>query len=237
MMEREIELLNQLRRDAAELARKLEVAPEKLAGCHGTDPTGTVTVELNGHGLVSKVTVGSGWRTSVGPPHLGQAILAAVAAAGEDRLAAWARAVAENETAGPAATRSPLFAAAAPPQASPSAIQEVFDLLEKVDKEVASGTSGAIALHTAKTSAESPGGHIRVTLTGKQISSIDIDQKWLRLANHQDISTAAHKVIRHAYAAARRNADEVLAGSAAARLQTLMSDPENALRACGIYSE
>lgn len=215
-MEKQIALLAELGREAASLSRKLVVAPERLAGCRGSDDTGTVTVELNGAGLVTKVEVREGWRRRLPAHQVGPAILAAVEAAAERRLERWAAEVTENHEA----PESPFVVPAVEP-ATPDAIQAIFGLIEQAEKE----TAGVVDLHTRATRGASPGGHVTVTLTGKQLTAVDVDGQWLRLANHTDLATAAHAAIRAAYRVAREHADGVLTGSAAVRLKQLTVDP------------
>jgi DNA-binding protein YbaB len=217
------EEIAELAREAEELARRLTVAPARLAGCRGTDATRAVTVELNGNGLVTTVDVARAWRDRVGAHGLGQAVLDAIRAAGTAHLERWATAVTE----GPAPAPSP----APPPKPAPAlAIADVFDLIEKAGKEAAD----IAGLHTATTTRHSPGRRVTATLTGKHVSAVDVDQAWLAQAHHTDIATAIRDAIRAAYAAARDHAAEVRAHSASVRLGELVADRAALLRAVGL---
>jgi DNA-binding protein YbaB len=228
--------VRELRREADALRASFDVPPDKLTGCTGTDKTSSVTVALNARGLVTKVIVAGSWRDTMRPHQLGRAVLDAIDAGGQRLLSAWASAVAENDgNRHVEAVAEPAVAVPAPSdEARAATVQELFGLIEKLDNEFAGRTAGVVTVATAKTVGRSGGRHVAVTLTGKQISTVDINEEWLAVANHQDIANEVLAAIRAAYETARRTASEILANSAATQLQALTRDPAALLRRLGM---
>jgi len=239
MSSNEFKFFADLAARTAEMNQKFQVDPEKLTGCTGTDQTGSVRAVINSTGLVRSVAVEPEWRTALRPHELGGAVLAAVRAANKEQLTVWAGEVQANDSA-PQPVRTP---APEPEHDVPSpaiggehaaAVEEVFGLLDKMTKELAGITEGLTTLQTARTVGQSPGRHVTVTLTGKQLTQVEIDPPWTAQANHREITGEIRGAIKAAYEQARRTAAETLATSASTQLQALAADPAVFLRKLGL---
>jgi len=231
-------IFDDLRRQAEELSRRVTVPPDQLAGCTGSDQTKSVTAVLNGRGRVSKLTVHSGWRDSLRPHQLAPAILEAISAAERAHVTAWADASADRTREAPAPpppTPATDWAEAPFANHTPTeAVQELFGLLENLEKEIESTSTGLLALSAAKIAGSSAGRHVTVTLTGKRITGITIDDDWAGYANHQDISGELRGALRAAYEKSKRHAADTMAASVAPRIRRLMADPAALIRGLGL---
>jgi DNA-binding protein YbaB len=85
-----------LRHEAAAARERARAAAAGAADARGGDSTGVVTVSLDGDGHVAAVRVAAGWRRSLDPDELGNAVREAAQAAAVERLAAWGDAYADD---------------------------------------------------------------------------------------------------------------------------------------------
>lgn len=240
----------ELAREAEELRQAFAAGQDPSAEYSAQDDSGTVQITVDGRGRVSKVQVDRDWEDVVGVEGLGPAVLDAVNNAVMQRLAAWEIAVADPGNAsgaggggtrgrpaggGASRTRPP---AAPPPDrtaqqrqvpgsATPTDPAQVLAWLENFDAELDRFERRLTSRLHEETVGRSPGHHVTVTLTGGQVSAIDIDQRWLDRGAHP------HRLgeeIRGAFEAAYERGGDVsfeslLGDSPLGKLYALGNDP------------
>jgi DNA-binding protein YbaB len=221
----------QARDDAERLAQQLSAAQQAVGPTTGTDESGLVQVGLDADGAIESVHVDGAWSTRIMPSGLAAAVFAAIAAAGEQRLGAWAEQVAEA-TERPTRSRpldDPDFLdrviASAGGTVETADVQQLVDRLQAALDDVTERLERmAVAVHTARSS----DGHVQATChVSGEVSALEYDEAWLTHAHSFNIGretlaaiTAAH---RQATAQSLRAA---LTDSPIGRLQELLGDPE-----------
>lgn len=92
--------LEELRQQAAVLARRLEAAHAVTPEASGEDPSGQVRVVLTAAGRVSSVAVAGRWQSRLAADRVGHAVLAAYREAARRRLQSWATAISHSDPRG-----------------------------------------------------------------------------------------------------------------------------------------
>jgi DNA-binding protein YbaB len=183
----------------------------------GRDPTETVRVTIDGDGLVTDVAIEPVWWERVDPRRLGTAVLEAITAAGRERILRWSAELPEAPDERPARRAVPVAI-----DPSRSMINHVLDLLDKVQR---AGDTPPLPGVTS----ESDGGHVTVSVHGKQVFDVEMDSNWLGMANHLEVAGELRSALATAYAAiAEQPAAEI---GAAAELRALTANPEQFVNA------
>lgn len=228
--------VEQLRREGERLTRLLRL-PDGSATYEGHDPTKTVHVVLNGAGVVTDVRVARGWQTTVDHRRFGTVVLEALDAADRAQSAAFRAHFAENERTQAAApieeeppprrTRRRPAAEPEPEPARPADsrppqvfLRNLVTLIGQADAEL--GDNGVPA-PTAVTG-QSPGGHVTVALNGNRVTGVDLDRRWLNVANNMEVAGELRGAFTAAYAAAE--AARPAAGGRLAELNALLAKPD-----------
>jgi DNA-binding protein YbaB len=182
----------------------------------GRDPTETVLVTIDGSGTVTDVAMEPVWWDRIDPRRLGNAVLEAIAAASRARVLQWMDAKVEAHDR---AAHKPGEPPSGPFEINPPAsmISHVLTLLDKAAK------AGDLPPPPAVT-AESDGGHVTVTLHGKQVVDIEMEPDWLGMANHLEAASELRSALGAAYAMAAEQPVEEL--GPAAELRALTANPE-----------
>jgi DNA-binding protein YbaB len=234
------------RGEAAAARERARAATVAAADARGTDGTGTITVSLDGHGHVAGVQVAAGWRRSLDPDELGDAVREAAQAAAVERLTAWGEAYADDSgadsgagsgaaDAGAADVPHEDFAeqlrAAATARLSSAdgraALLELLAMAEAVERgldEVSARLRSTLdATHTGRSADR----HVTVTITGGgEVADIRYDRGWLRDAHEINIGRQTLSAFTAAYAAAARSGVErLIADSPLGEVQRAAQDP------------
>jgi hypothetical protein len=173
-------------------AHTIPAAPDPRARYRGTDPSTTVTVEIDGAVRDARVGLGRGWRRALSPDRLGPAVSHAFAAATTARLEAWAA------TTTPTA---PPPVAPAPSVTTEPASRDVVDRLGRAWRDLHEFGLRLTELHQSTQTVFSPGRHAAATVRGGQIVSVDLDRTWRRHAPDADLEHHLTAVLNAALAA------------------------------------
>jgi DNA-binding protein YbaB len=238
--------LTELYREAAVLARRLDEAQQAAAEASGRDGSERVRVVLTPAGRIGAVEVGVDWRSVLGVDGLPSAVLAAYREAGNRRVETWAAEIARTETdteIGPGAASPPVDGAAIGGSVGPGpadesvhesirqlwyVLQDATDRLDELAGEFDTRSRTAVTGHD-------PGRHVTVTLTGGELTGLDIDTTWLAEVSAQQIGTTVTEAIAAGYAAADQLADDSLSRRwPFADLERLTADPAALLHGLGL---
>lgn len=229
------------RREAAVARERARTAAAGAADARGSDSTGTVTVSLDSDGHVAAVHVEAGWRRSLDPDELGDAVREAAQAAAVERLAAWGEAYADDSGAGsgaeavaadvpPADFAEQLREAATARMSSAdgrAALLELLAMAEAVERgldEVSARLRSTLdAVHTGRSADR----HVTVTITGGgEVAGVRYDRSWLRDAHEINIGRQTLSAFAAAYAAvAHSGVERLIADSPLGEVQRAAQDP------------
>jgi DNA-binding protein YbaB len=226
------------RREAATGRERARAAAAAAADARGSDRTGTVTVSLDGDGHVAAVQVEAGWRRSLDPDELGDAVREAAQAAAVERLAAWGEAYADDSGAAEAVAADvppddfaeQLREAATARMSSAdgrAALLELLAMAEAVERgldEVSARLRSTLdATHTGRSADR----HVTVTITGGgEVAGVRYDRGWLRDAHEINIGRQTLSAFTAAYAAAARyGVERLIADSSLSEVQRAAQDP------------
>lgn len=192
----------ELLREAEELRQQFEAGQDPSAEYAAQDDSGAVQVTIDGQGRVTDVELDRDWEDVVGVDGLGSAVLEAVNNAILQRVAAWETAVAEPGSMPPRAADAgrgrvpdrdaprprpapdPTGGRQVPASAAPTDPAQVLNWLENLGTELEGFERRLSTRLQQETVGRSPGHHVTVTLTGGQVSSIDLDRRWLGRGVH-----------------------------------------------------
>jgi hypothetical protein len=234
--------LEQLQRDAAALADRLATAEAAAADASGRDPAEQVRVVLTPAGRVRSVEVRAGWRAEVAPSDLGSAVLAAYRDACDRRVETWAAEISrgkDHPSTDRAGTAQPMTSVAAnsgPFDASAHesirqllyVLQDATDRLDELARESAARSAAVVF-------GRDSGGHVTATLTGGELTGLDLDERWSAEAGSREIGTAVTDAIASGYAAADRLAEDSLTARwPFPDLERLSGDPAKLLASLGL---
>lgn len=199
----------------------------------GRDDAGVVTVDVTPDGDVVAVHVVSGWKGTVEPTSLNEAVLAAANAATAEVLSTKMEGFdPEAETTGSTARSGP-----ADPGADESRItaDDAMRLLDAVTADLGDFMRRFSAVADQPARVESSGGHVTVTGQRGQITSVEIDAQWAGSARDSEIESEVTETLKTvneksalgelANGPRSRNIDE---------LKALASDPQALMRRVGL---
>ena len=163
----------------------------------GHDQTETVHVVLDGAASVTDVRVARGWQAKVDSRRFGQVVLEAVEAAGKAQLAAVAGQWVHNQDI----VDEPEPAAVEPIEINPSraTMDHLLNLLDRADSAIHALTAER---PTPTTTGRSAGGHVTVSLTGQRVVDVDMERRWVGVANNLEIAGELRSAFASAYTAA-----------------------------------
>jgi DNA-binding protein YbaB len=239
--------LSELYRETVALARRLDEAQKAAAEASGRDGSERVRVALTPAGRIGAVEIDVHWRSVLGVDGLPSAVLAAYREAGNRRVETWAAEIARTETdteeIGPGVASPPVDTAAIggsvrPGPADPSAhesirqlwyvLQDATDRLDELARDFDTRSRTPVT-------GRDPGRHVTATLTGGNLTGVDIDTGWLAEASGAQIGAAITEAVAAGYAAADRLADDSMARRwPFADLERLTADPAALLRGLGL---
>jgi hypothetical protein len=159
--------------------------PEPSTGRHqGSDPSGTVRVEIDDDARHARVSFAAGWRDGVGVPGLGPAVEQAVGAAAAARLRARA--------AAPSA--SPPDPQLDRPSGSPAeVVDDAWRDLREFQVRLAQ-------LNDLVITVSGPDDRVRVTIRGGRLVAVDPDLRWASTASDAELTDHLQKALRAALA-------------------------------------
>jgi DNA-binding protein YbaB len=227
-----LEELNALHREAVELAQHLAAVTHVNDRYAGRDPAGAVEVTVAGNGSVSEIHLDPAWRDRVLEHGLGSAVVAAVSKASAARFAA------QRADPVPAGSPQPPYDFYAERPGDPASaesnqgLREVLAVLEALDAELDGFDDLA---PPPQVTAADAAGRVRVTMTGRTVTSVDVDEEWLAAQPVESAEIALGRALRDAAHRAAAVSTEKIAGLPAARQVLQMAhDPEALLRRLGL---
>jgi len=158
------------------MGRLLQDAVKPHARFLGTDPTGTITVTVDGRGMVQDVAIDAGWLRSVGPSALGDALMQAYNAGNGEAALAAIRNV--NEALEQGALRARVQEPA-PVEQIPAEEPSIEERLARVDQQFKEldELKAQLAELERRTAVSGPAGVVRIELNGGQIVGITVDRR------------------------------------------------------------
>ncbi|GIM97536.1 hypothetical protein Ato02nite_093290 [Paractinoplanes toevensis] len=236
--------LAQLGREASLLDSRLRTAAASVVESSGRDPSGQVRVVLTAAGRIHTAEVAPGWRSHLTANSLGTAVLAAYQEAGKRRIETWAAEVGrtKNEVVSPdeiARETSNLPLSSTDPTNGPAvdtdSIRGLWYLLQDATDRFDTLALEATARSQKATTGRDSTGHVTATLTGEELSGLDLDQRWADRAGGQEIGTAITSAIADGYATIDRLAERSLTRQwPFPDLDRITSDPAALLTALGL---
>jgi DNA-binding protein YbaB len=230
--------------DEGETLRRRAWAAENVPATPGSDPSGSVTVTLDGQGRVSAVKVSAGWRRRVGVEDLPGAVVHAVRDASIRRLTAWGTAFGgSQDRSATAAKGAPapvaldrddfqrrLHAAATGSMSAEdrrAALSELLELAEAIERGIDEVSGKLQATLDAAYTGQSPDRSVTVTVTGGgEPTAVRFDRGWLREAHEINISRQLTAAFTAAYEqVAARGVPRLIADSALGEVQRRTQDP------------
>lgn len=193
--------LEGLRRDAEDLNRRLAVGHRRAAGSSAWDPDQAVRAVLDETGRIGSIEVVPDWARRLGADRLGTAVVAAADAATQRWSEAWVSGIddadqTDSEPSG-AASASP---SAQPPggRLTPDYARGLFYVLKdsfaQLDQLAAEAERNA---HEGKTTSDEQG-HVTVTVQGKRLSAVRLDEAWAASTDAQQVSEQITAAVRTA---------------------------------------
>ena len=159
----------------------------------GTDPSATVTVEIDAAARDAQLDLVEGWRSQVGVHRLGPAVVEAFTAATTARLAdcaAWT---------GP--VRVPATEEPQPRQSSAAEVQA----LGRAWRDLREFRIRLAELRSTDTTVTAAGGRVRATIRDGRLLAVELDGPWSTTASDADLAVHTGRALR----AALRSVDEV----------------------------
>lgn len=198
-----------------------------------------IVVTVDAAAIVREVSVPRDWRKRMRPHQLGQALLAAATAAVTEQCVEHWRTFdidAEVRRASASTSRDAPSAGGDPDGPVARALtEEILGLIERIPQEQDDLLNQARAAAAAQTRTAGPGGHITVSMTGRQITAVDIAPKWALMARYLEIEAEAAAAFRSAQRTAPPlGPDTTVLPPAMARLRELVADPVALTRQLGL---
>ncbi|GGN76087.1 hypothetical protein GCM10010112_47970 [Actinoplanes lobatus] len=199
----------------------------------GMDETGTVEVRVDETGRLDAVEIHRDWRRRFSPEAVAPAVLAAAGDALAKQAAAWAEDV--RRPPPPARPAAGPTGPAVRPRFDGAPDPRLHDLLRTVTEAFAE--IGAYAEHVQAsaqrtTTGRSHSGRVTITLTGSHLTTVEIDERWLRSeASGRQVADEIEAACRQAYRAIA--ADDEATSTRTPHLdevRRLARDPENFIR-------
>lgn len=188
--------------EGAERAReRMAALAERLAAVvvqhdevfSGSDPTGTVQVDIDATGAVIAVRLEAAWRHDVGQRGIGAAILNARRAASMRSLERQANAL-RDAAAGsaripvPAPESEPLRVEAVASRPTPD---EILEILRDYREEAPAMRAASDAMRTTRREIVDVEGWATATVTGAEVADVDFDTDRLRHAPDREVEKVA----------------------------------------------
>ncbi|MBB3093819.1 DNA-binding protein YbaB [Actinoplanes campanulatus] len=221
--------LDDLRR-LQDTARSLVREPRPAIGM---EETGTVEVRVDETGRLDAVEIHRDWRRRLSPEAVAPAVLAAAGDALTKQATAWAEAMQSppppvRPAAGPTAPPvRPRFEQAPDPR-----LHELLWTVTEAFAELRAYTEHAQAAAQRTTTGRSHSGRVTVTLTGSHLTTVEIDERWLRSeASGRQMADEIEAACRQAYRAIAADDEAAAAGTPHLNeVRELARDSQNFIR-------
>ncbi|RKN44319.1 hypothetical protein [Micromonospora endolithica] len=199
----EIAELEELRRQAENLSRRLAAGDRMAARASARDSAEVVRVALGADGRIDSVEILPHWRRQTPADQLGAAIVEAADEAARRRSEAWVYGVSQaasidSELPEPPA---PLPSAADPVGDSSvnyarSLLYVLKDSFARLDELEGEAERAALSSSTAADADD----RVRVTLTGERLAAVSFDESWFRSAHAGQLGAAVTQAVQQGYA-------------------------------------
>lgn len=243
--------LRRLYGDASTLSRQISQAQAPDTRFVAADPTGHVTITIDGQGQVCDVRLDPRWRRRLSSTDLPGAILAAFEAATLARVAAIDIALTERlsapEHAQPGLASDPLAAGAtaetvsdaATPEAVVGAMREVLGMLQTLDESIDQLASHVNAQADKPYTGHSASRRTAVTINAAGlVLDIRLTPNWIAKAHEYNITRELREAFVAAYqAAAEHNIHTIVDSSPIGALARIAGNPADLARRLGLHSD
>jgi len=221
------------------LTRDAGAAWATVGSAQGSDPSGAVSVGLDGAGRVASIEVAEDWRGRLSNgAALEEAIGQAVEAATRSRLETCARAVSDPEgvtAAGPPIEAPTDFAyrlqqaatGEVTAETGPAALSALLEVLQQVEQGLDEVSAKLNATINRGLTGRSGTDQVTVTVNGGgELRQVRYERRWLRQAPASDIARQTMAALRDAYRKVDRDGvSQLVAGGALGEAQRTVQDP------------